>query len=150
MTIFGFCIWSCAMNIFHKLSTSASIYHFMPNFKIILFVQDHLLAYTIFQSIRAVFLSTTGAVITLPYCYCNSEVRKAISTRWDMITKLGFKFYFFPSSHWKFFFPFSWQDKMMSYKSLILFQMAALEDGEKCWIWAVQTQSQCCHLHLCV
>ena len=40
------------------------------------------LAYTIFQSVRAVLLSTQGAVITLPYCYLNSEVQGVIKTRW--------------------------------------------------------------------
>ena len=41
------------------------------------------LAYTIFQSVRAVLLSTQGAVITLPYCYLNSEVQGVIKTRWQ-------------------------------------------------------------------
>ena len=41
------------------------------------------LAYTIFQSVRAVLLSTQGAVITLPYCYLNTEVQGVIRTRWD-------------------------------------------------------------------
>lgn len=41
------------------------------------------LGYTIFQSFRAIFLSTTGFVITLPYCYCNSEVRRALTTRYS-------------------------------------------------------------------
>ena len=41
------------------------------------------LAYTIFQSVRAVLLSTQGGVITLPYCYLNTEVQGVIRTRWD-------------------------------------------------------------------
>ena len=41
------------------------------------------LAYTIFQSVRAVLLSTQGAVITLPYCYLNSEVQGVIKLHWD-------------------------------------------------------------------
>ena len=41
------------------------------------------LAYTIFQSVRAVLLSTQGAVITLPYCYLNTEVQGVLRTRWD-------------------------------------------------------------------
>ena len=41
------------------------------------------LAYTVFQSVRAVLLSTQGGVITLPYCYLNTEVQGVIRTRWD-------------------------------------------------------------------
>ena len=41
------------------------------------------LAYTIFQSVRAVLLSTQGAVITLPYCYLNSEVQGVIKSHWE-------------------------------------------------------------------
>ena len=41
------------------------------------------LAYTIFQSVRAVLLSTQGAVITLPYCYLNSEVQGVIKCHWE-------------------------------------------------------------------
>ena len=47
-----------------------------------LFQREFPLGYTIFQSFRAIFLSTTGFVITLPYCYCNSEVRRALTTRY--------------------------------------------------------------------
>ncbi|XP_023329104.1 diuretic hormone receptor isoform X2 [Eurytemora carolleeae] len=39
--------------------------------------------YLIFQFIRAVFLSTQGFVITLPYCFLNSEVRGVLMTRWN-------------------------------------------------------------------
>jgi len=52
------------------------------------------LAFTIFQSVRAAILSTAGAVITLPYCYCNSEVRRAITTRWrrwKMVRNVGYE-----------------------------------------------------------
>jgi len=52
------------------------------------------LGYTIFQSFRAIFLSTTGFVITLPYCYCNSEVRRALTTRWRrwiMVRNVGYE-----------------------------------------------------------
>ena len=50
--------------------------------KLSLFQREFPLGYTIFQSFRAIFLSTTGFVITLPYCYCNSEVRRALTTRY--------------------------------------------------------------------
>jgi len=56
--------------------------------------KDYPLAFTIFQSFRACFLSTTGAVITLPYCYCNSEVRRAVQTRWrrwKMVRNVGYE-----------------------------------------------------------
>lgn len=56
--------------------------------------KDYPLAFTIFQSLRAALLSTAGAVITLPYCYCNSEVRRAIATRWrrwKMVRNVGFE-----------------------------------------------------------
>ena len=46
---------------------------------------EYPLAFAIFQSFRAAFLSTTGAVITLPYCYCNSEVRRAVQTRYTTL-----------------------------------------------------------------
>ena len=42
----------------------------------------------VLQAVRAVLLSTQGAVITLPYCYCNSEVRRVVTTRWQY-TALG-------------------------------------------------------------
>ena len=41
------------------------------------------LGYTVFQAIRVVLLSTQGAVITLPYCYLNTEVQGVLRTRWD-------------------------------------------------------------------
>ena len=40
-------------------------------------------AYAIFQAVRAVLLSTQGAVITLPYCYFNTEVQSILTTRWN-------------------------------------------------------------------
>ena len=52
------------------------------------------LAYTIFQSVRAVLLSTQGAVITLPYCYLNSEVQGVIKChweRWKMVRNVEFE-----------------------------------------------------------
>ena len=55
-----------------------SILSLMPIFR----QTEYPLAFAIFQSFRAAFLSTTGAVITLPYCYCNSEVRRAVQTRY--------------------------------------------------------------------
>ena len=51
------------------------------------------LGYTIFQSFRAIFLSTTGFVITLPYCYCNSEVRRALTTRYSLAPGTHFQNY---------------------------------------------------------
>ena len=39
-------------------------------------------AYTIFQAVRAALLSTHGAVITLPYCYLNTEVQSILTIRW--------------------------------------------------------------------
>ena len=55
--------------------------------------ENNPLAYTIFQSVRAVLLSTQGAVITLPYCYLNSEVQGVIKTRWNrrqMVRNVGY------------------------------------------------------------
>ena len=43
---------------------------------------DNPTAYTIFQVVRASLLSTQGAVITLPYCYLNTEVQNVLSIRW--------------------------------------------------------------------
>ena len=56
--------------------------------------EDSLIAYTIFQSMRAVLLSTQGAVITLPYCYLNSEVQWVIKChweRWKMVRNVEFE-----------------------------------------------------------
>ena len=36
--------------------------------------EESFLAFTIFQAVRAALLSTQGAVITLPYCFLNTEV----------------------------------------------------------------------------
>ena len=36
----------------------------------------------IFQIVRCVLLSTQGLVISLPYCYLNSEVQEALMVRW--------------------------------------------------------------------
>lgn len=44
--------------------------------------RDTPMAYTIFQAVRAVLLSTQGAVITLPYCYLNTEVQGILINRW--------------------------------------------------------------------
>ena len=55
--------------------------------------ENNPLAYTIFQSVRAVLLSTQGAVITLPYCYLNSEVQGVIKNRWNrrqMVRNVGY------------------------------------------------------------
>ena len=55
---------------------------------------DSLLAYSIFQSVRAALLSTQGAVITLPYCFLNSEVQGVIKShweRWRMVRNVGFE-----------------------------------------------------------
>ena len=40
-------------------------------------------AYAIFQAVRAVLLSTQGAVITLPYCYLNTEVQGILMMHWN-------------------------------------------------------------------
>ena len=45
--------------------------------------ENNPLSYTVFQAIRVVLLSTQGAVITLPYCYLNTEVQGVLRTRWD-------------------------------------------------------------------
>ena len=53
--------------------------------------RDSPTAYTIFQTIRAALLSTQGAVITLPYCYFNTEVQSILTNhwkRWKMIRSL--------------------------------------------------------------
>ena len=42
----------------------------------------HPLAHQIFQTARVCLLSTQGAVISLPYCYLNSEVQQALLARW--------------------------------------------------------------------
>jgi len=44
--------------------------------------RDTPIAYTIFQAVRAALLSTQGAVITLPYCYLNTEVKGILTIRW--------------------------------------------------------------------
>ena len=75
-----------------------------------LFQREFPLGYTIFQSFRAIFLSTTGFVITLPYCYCNSEVRRALTTRYRETAES--------------------QGRMRK----IIFQMATLDHGAKCWL----------------
>ena len=41
------------------------------------------LGYKVFQGIRAVLLSSQGAVITLPYCYLNTEVGQVLLRRWN-------------------------------------------------------------------
>ena len=56
--------------------------------------QANPLAYTIFQSMRAVLLSTQGAVITLPYCYLNTEVQAVLTSRWNrwvMVRRVEFE-----------------------------------------------------------
>jgi hypothetical protein len=55
------------------------------------------LAYTVFQSVRAVLLSTQGGVITLPYCYCNTEVQGVLKQRyhrWQVVRNIEY-----PSLH---------------------------------------------------
>ena len=44
---------------------------------------DTPIAYTIFQAVRAALLSTQGAVITLPYCYLNTEVQGIFMMHWN-------------------------------------------------------------------
>ena len=44
--------------------------------------EDSPTAYNIFQLVRAVLLSSQGAVITLPYCYLNTEVQTVVCVRW--------------------------------------------------------------------
>ena len=41
------------------------------------------LGYSVFQGVRAVLLSSQGAVITLPYCYLNTEVGQVLLRRWN-------------------------------------------------------------------
>ena len=51
-------------------------------------------AFTIFQAVRAALLSTQGAVITLPYCFLNSEVQGVVKLhweRWKMVRNVGFE-----------------------------------------------------------
>ena len=46
----------------------------------------------LFQIIRCVLLSTQGLVISLPYCYLNTEVQLVIKThykRWQLIRNVG-------------------------------------------------------------
>jgi len=49
-------------------------------------------AYTVFQIVRSVVLSTQGLVISLPYCYLNSEVQNVVLShynRWQLIRTVG-------------------------------------------------------------
>jgi len=49
-------------------------------------------AHNIFQVIRCVLLSTQGLVISLPYCYLNTEVQTVMRThyrRWQLIRDVG-------------------------------------------------------------
>ena len=41
------------------------------------------LAHVIFQLGRSVLISLQGAVITLPYCFCNTEVRAVLRLHWN-------------------------------------------------------------------
>ena len=41
------------------------------------------LAHVIFQPGRSVLISLQGAVITLPYCFCNTEVRAVLRLHWN-------------------------------------------------------------------
>ena len=46
----------------------------------------------IFQIVRCVLLSTQGLVISLPYCYLNTEVQMVMLThykRWQLIRNVG-------------------------------------------------------------
>jgi len=48
--------------------------------------------YTAFQIIRSTVLSTQGLVISLPYCYLNSEVQSVVQshyTRWQLVRSVG-------------------------------------------------------------
>ena len=45
--------------------------------------RDSPTAYTIFQAVRAALLSSQGAVITLPYCYLNTEVQGILIMHWN-------------------------------------------------------------------
>merc|ERR1711915_166005 len=40
------------------------------------------LIHTVFQAMKVLLLSTQGAVITLPYCYLDTEVQEVLRTRW--------------------------------------------------------------------
>ena len=40
-------------------------------------------AYAIFQAVRAALLSTQGALITMPYCYFNTEVQSSLTNHWE-------------------------------------------------------------------
>ena len=56
--------------------------------------EESFLAFTIFQSVRAALLSTQGAVITLPYCFLNTEVQGVVKLhweRWKMVRNVGFE-----------------------------------------------------------
>ena len=56
--------------------------------------EESFLAFTIFQAVRAALLSTQGAVITLPYCFLNSEVQGVVKLhweRWKMVRNVGFE-----------------------------------------------------------
>ena len=44
--------------------------------------KDSPTAYNVFQIVRVLLLSSQGAVITLPYCYLNTEVQTAVCSRW--------------------------------------------------------------------
>ena len=45
--------------------------------------RDRPTAYKVFQAIRAALLSSQGAVITLPYCYLNTEVQGILMMHWN-------------------------------------------------------------------
>ena len=49
-------------------------------------------AYLIYEGVRAILLSIQGGVITLPYCFLNSEVHNVIHShwnRWKMVQSVG-------------------------------------------------------------
>ena len=73
-------VWLHLHSDFHWTWWGESL--FLQYFLMFFVQREFPLGYTIFQSFRAIFLSTTGLVITLPYCYCNSEVRRALTTRY--------------------------------------------------------------------
>ena len=41
------------------------------------------LAHVIFQLGRSILISLQGLVITLPYCFCNTEVRSVVRLHWN-------------------------------------------------------------------
>ena len=56
--------------------------------------EESVLAFTIFHAVRAGLLSLQGAVITLPYCFFNTEVQGVVVMhwrRWKMVRSVGYE-----------------------------------------------------------